>query len=97
MHESLRLPRSFSTIAMVASSVRQERGTAMDEGMYRVVWDEHERRVAWVNEHAWKYEEMWARRRSYRTIIAAVFRAVAARIAPATEQAATSAEAAMQR
>ncbi len=69
----------------------------MYDGMYRVVWDEHERRVAWVNQHAWKYEGLRKANRSYRTIIAAVFRAVAARIAPATEQAATGAEAAMQR
>ncbi len=69
----------------------------MDNGMSRVVWDEHERRVARVNAHAWKYEEMRASRRSLRAIIAAVFRAVAARIAPATEQAATGVEPAMQR
>ncbi len=69
----------------------------MDDGRWRVARDEHERRVAWVNTHAWKYEVVRASRRSYRAIIATAFRAVAARIAPATEQVATRIEAATQR
>jgi len=91
------VPRSFSTTATIGSAAAQERGTAMDDGMWRVARDEHERRVAWVNTHAWKYEVVRASRRSYRAIIATAFRAVATRIAPATERADTGVEPAMQR
>ena len=69
----------------------------MDDGMWRVARDEHERRMAWVNTHAWKYEVVRASRRSDRAIIATAFRAVAAHIAPATERAETGVEPAMQR
>lgn len=68
---------------------------AMYDGMYRVVWDEHERRVAWVNQHAWKYEGLRKAHRSYRTIVAQAFRIVAERLAPVEE--ATGVEPAMQR
>jgi hypothetical protein len=80
-----RLPqRSFGAIRIDAPSVvAWERSTAMYDGMYQVIWDEHERRVAWVNEHAWKFEQMHASRRSFRAIVANAVRTVAERIAPA--------------
>ncbi len=43
---------------------------------------EHQRRVAWVNEHAWKYETIT--RRSLRVPLAKALLALARRIAPPT-------------
>lgn len=67
----------------------------MYDGMSRVIREEHEYRVARVNQHAWKHQGMRKANRSYRAIVAQAIRTVAERLAPAEE--ATGVEPATQR
>lgn len=55
----------------------------MYEALYESQLADQQRQFAWVNTHAWKFEQ--TARQSLRGRIANAFRAVAERIAPVTE------------
>jgi hypothetical protein len=57
--------------------------------VYQAVQAEQQRQLAWVNEHAWKYEEVRQQRvRKRNAAVARVLRALAARLAPVEAEAA---------
>jgi len=56
--------------------------------VYQAVQAERQRQLAWVNEHAWKYEEVRQQRARKRgAAVARVLRALAARLAPVEAEA----------
>jgi hypothetical protein len=85
MIEYHRVPRSFSDTARRATAVMNGRSTTMfDATQYAAVKADRDRHVAWVDQHAWKYESVCERpqRRQYRDAVARVVRAFAVRFAP---------------
>lgn len=55
----------------------------LDLEYFRAVQAERQRKLAWVSQHGWKYEELRRQRAlQRRAMVARVLRAVAARLAP---------------
>jgi hypothetical protein len=93
MREYPSVPRSLNVTVLRASAVMDERSTAMNDLLWRVVLADRERELAWADKNAWKFAELreLQRARKHRVVVAEALRALAARLAP------VDAESAMER